>query len=131
MAQVQAQAVRLDQVAVPKPELTQQIYKYGIWAGFLFLLVWVFVPAEIHRFPELMGGAANLADLMGGFAEPNFRYWRNYMELIFETVQMAIWGSFLSVILSVPFGLMSSNNIAPAWPSASRPSIDGRLPRHQ
>jgi phosphonate transport system permease protein len=31
------------------------------------------------------------------------------------TVQIAIWGTVLAVILAVPFGLLSSNNIAPVW----------------
>jgi phosphonate transport system permease protein len=30
-------------------------------------------------------------------------------------VQIAIWGTFLAVILGVPFGLLSSSNIAPVW----------------
>ncbi len=115
MAQVQAQALSLDQIRVPKPELTQEIYKYGIWGGFILLLVWAFFPAEMHRIPELWTNAGNMASLMGDFAEPSFRYWRNYMELMLETVQMAIWGSFLSVVLSVPLGLLSSENLAPGW----------------
>src|SRR3546814_17359676 len=32
-----------------------------------------------------------------------------------ETVQIALWGSALSIVVGVPCGLLSSNNIAPAW----------------
>lgn len=102
-------------ITVPRPDLSNRIYGWIIWAGFAVMLIWSFVPAEIHRLTELATGASNMAELMGDFASPSFRYWRDWTELMIETVQMAIWGSLLSVILGVPFGLMSSANVVPAW----------------
>src|SRR3546814_9130926 len=32
-----------------------------------------------------------------------------------ETVQIALWGSVLSIVVGVPCGLLCSNNIAPVW----------------
>ena len=109
-----ADAARPD-IAVPRPDLSRRIYGWIIWGGFAAMLVWSFVPAEMHRLPELVTGAGNMAEMMGDFAEPSFRYWRDWTGLMLETVQMAIWGSLLSVILAVPFGLMSSANVVPAW----------------
>jgi len=105
----------LDDIEVPKPDFTQQVYKWGIWIGFFLALIWGFAPAEMNRIPELWTGAANMKELMADFVEPSFRYWRQYLELMLETVQMAIWGSFLSVVLAVPLGLLSSENMAPNW----------------
>jgi phosphonate transport system permease protein len=102
-------------IAVPGPDLSRRIYGWIIWGGFALMLLWSFVPAEMHRLGELVTGASNMAEMMSDFASPNFRYWRDWTELMLETVQMAIWGSLLSVILGVPFGLMSSANVAPAW----------------
>jgi len=109
-----ADAIRPD-IAVPRPDLSRRIYGWIIWGGFALMLVWSFVPAEMHRMPELVTGAGNMAEMMGDFASPSFRYWRDWTELMLETVQMAIWGSLLSVILAVPFGLMSSANVVPVW----------------
>ena len=109
-----ADAARPD-IAIPRPDLSRRIYGWIIWGGFALMLVWSFVPAEMHRLPELITGAENMAEMMGDFASPSFRYWRDWTELMLETVQMAIWGSLLSVILAVPFGLMSSANVVPAW----------------
>ncbi|OUW71426.1 MAG: phosphonate ABC transporter, permease protein PhnE [Rickettsiales bacterium TMED211] len=110
-----AQTMNLNQVTVPKPELTQELYKWGIWGVFLVSLLWSFFPAEMNRIPELWTGAENMRELAKDFSKPDFRYWHQYSELMLETVQMAIWGSFLSVVAAVPFGLLSADNIAPKW----------------
>ena len=101
--------------AVPKPELSQRIYGWVIWGTLALTLGWAFFPAEINRMVELWTGAENMATMASDFSEPSFRYWRQYFDLMLETVQMAVWGSFLSILLSVPFGLLSSANITPAW----------------
>lgn len=110
-----AERVNIDDVSVPKPELIQELYKWGIWGAFLVTLVWSFIPAEMNRVPELWTSSENMTSLIKDFAEPSFRYWRQYFELMLETVQMAVWGSFISVVLAVPFGLLSADNIAPNW----------------
>ncbi len=115
MQQAHVHSIGFQQVELPKPELTQEIYKWAIWGGFFLLLIWSFVPAEMHRVTELWTNADNMATLLSEFVEPSFRYWRQYLELMLETVQMAVWGSFLSVVFAVPFGLLSSENIAPNW----------------
>lgn len=101
--------------AIPRPPLSAQIYSAIVWGALVLILAWSFFPAEMDRLPELIDGADNMATLMGDFAEPSFRYWRDYLELMLETVQMAVWGSILAVILSVPFALLSSTNLVPWW----------------
>ena len=86
-----------------------------LWGAFIGLCVWSFVPADMHRVGEVLFGSDNMALLLSDFLEPNFRYWRSYLELMLESVQMAVWGSVLSVLLGAPFGLLSSTNLAPAW----------------
>ena len=102
-------------VAVPRPELSRRIYGWVIWGGFALMLAWSFAPAEMHRLTELVTGAANMAEMMGEFADPSFRYWRDWLGLMLETVQMAIWGTLLAVLLGVPFGLLSAANVVPGW----------------
>ena len=31
------------------------------------------------------------------------------------TLQIAVWGTALAVVLSIPFGLMSAENLVPWW----------------
>lgn len=107
--------LKAQEIAVPRPDFSRLVYTWIIWSGFILMLAWSFVPAEMHRLTEVVTGAENMAVIMGDFAHPSFRYWRDWMGLMVETVQMAIWGSLLSMILAVPFGLMSSANVVPAW----------------
>ena len=37
------------------------------------------------------------------------------MPQMIVTVQIAIWGTFISVIAAIPFGLLSARNVAPSW----------------
>ncbi|MEJ8474338.1 phosphonate ABC transporter, permease protein PhnE [Roseibium algae] len=103
------------EIPVPGRNRQEQVFDLLIWVGLIAMLVWSFKPAEMNRLGDVLTGGGNMAMLLEDFMVPNFRYWRSYMELMLETVQMAVWGSALSVFLAVPFGLLSSSNIAPSW----------------
>ncbi|MEL6575124.1 MAG: phosphonate ABC transporter, permease protein PhnE [Pseudomonadota bacterium] len=105
----------LDDIEVPGRTTKEKTFDALLWGSFLVLLVWSFVPSDMNRFGEVFFGSDNMALLLADFFEPNFRYWKSYLELMLESVQMAVWGSFLSVVLAVPFGLLSSTNLAPSW----------------
>lgn len=105
----------LDQIEVPGRGRQEQVFDVIVWGGLIVLLVWSFVPAEMNRVGDLWSFGGNMGMLLVDFLEPNFRYWRTYLDLMLETVQMAVWGSFLSVVFAIPFGLMSSANVAPGW----------------
>ncbi|MEL6479462.1 MAG: phosphonate ABC transporter, permease protein PhnE [Pseudomonadota bacterium] len=111
----QTDQLPLDQIDVPGRSLQDQVFDVLIWGGMIVLLVWSFLPAEMDRLGELWSSSSNMGILMADFFEPNFRYWRSYLDLMLETVNMAVWGSFISAVLAVPFGLMSATNLAPAW----------------
>ena len=107
--------LRLQDVSVPGRTQKEKIFDWLLWGALFVMLAWSFVPADMHRMGEVLSGGGNMALLLGDFLEPNFRYWRSYLELMMETIQMAVWGSVLSVILGIPFGLMSSSNLVPTW----------------
>ncbi|MEO9903359.1 phosphonate ABC transporter, permease protein PhnE [Nisaea sp.] len=112
---VSASRLDLKNTEIPGRTRREQMFDYLLWGSFLVMLVWSFVPADMNRFGEVLTGGGNMAMLLEDFLEPNFRYWRSYLDLMLETVQMAVWGSFLSVVCAVPFGLMSSSNLSPSW----------------
>jgi phosphonate transport system permease protein len=49
------------------------------------------------------------------FFPPNFRDWKLYASELLVTIQIAVWGTALALVFSVPFGLLSASNIVPAW----------------
>lgn len=79
------------------------------------LLAWSFDPADMENAPRLITDADNMGKYASGFLSPNFHDWRFYVSELIVTVQIALWGTFLAVVLGIPFALLSSNNIAPFW----------------
>lgn len=59
--------------------------------------------------------SANMAEYAAGFFPPSFKDWRIYASEMLVTLQIAVWGTFLAILCAIPFGLLSSNNIAPVW----------------
>lgn len=78
-------------------------------------LLWSWGPAEMGRWTYLFTDSGNMAEYAAGFLRPDFADWRYYLSEMIVTVQIAIWGTFLSVILSIPFGILSAGNMAPWW----------------
>jgi len=58
---------------------------------------------------------ANMLGYAKGFVSPDFVNWPDYLRQMVVTVQIAIWGTLLAIVGAVPFGLLSSANIAPVW----------------
>ena len=87
--------------------------------GFLAILVLALAiswgPAEMGRWTYLFTDSGNMAEYASGFLQPDFKDWRFYLEEMIVTIQIALWGTFLAVVLSVPFGILSAHNMVPWW----------------
>lgn len=81
----------------------------------LVLLMLAWKGAEMNRIPFLWTDRANMATYISDFFPPDFRYWRDYIAEMIVTIKIALWGTFLAIVFSIPFGLMCSENIAPWW----------------
>jgi len=64
---------------------------------------------------DLVSQSSNMATYAADFFPPNFRDWRMYLDEMLVTIQIAIWGTFLAIVVAVPLGLLCSANIVPAW----------------
>ena len=95
------------------------------WSGFagkgavalvLAVLLGVsYYPAEVNNWTYLFTDAGNMALFISDFLRPDFTDLGFFVVKMVETVQIALWGSALSIVVGVPCGLLSSNNIAPVW----------------
>ena len=112
-------------MAVPSPQALQVIgqrereRRHGLvwylgWGLALGFLAWAWRGAEIRPL-DLWKDAGNIATYGRDFFPPNFRDWRLYVQEMVVTLQIAVWGTLLAVVIAVPMGLLSSANIAPAW----------------
>jgi len=56
-----------------------------------------------------------MAKYASEFFPPNFSQWRFYVQEMVVTLQIALWGTALSVLTAIPLSLMASSNIVPSW----------------
>lgn len=79
-----------------------------------FALAWSWKGAEMDP-GMLIHERQHIWTHFNDYIPPNFEEWRLYLEEMMVTLKIAIWGTFLAVVLSIPFGVMSSENIVPTW----------------
>ena len=98
----------------PEIDYRKRIIRFVMLGLFVLVLAWSWKGAEMNPF-VLVRDSGNMAVFSKGFFPPDFTEWRQYVKEMIVTIQIAIWGTVLSVLCSVPFGLLSSSNIAPPW----------------
>jgi len=79
------------------------------------VLAIAYYPAEIFNWISLFTDAQNMATFAADFMEPNFEDWRIFLDKMLETIYIALWGTFLSIIFGAPLAILSSSNVAPWW----------------
>lgn len=99
----------------PQRLLSDRLIDAAVWGGLFGLLVWSFWPAEVFKLPLLAENADRMGEYVGGFVQLDWGDWRTYVNQTMVTVQIALWGTFIAVILAIPFGLLGARNIAPVW----------------
>lgn len=99
--------------APPVRPLGQRVFDLLLWGGLALLLIVSFGPAEIGKLPQLFSNSENMRQYGREFVRPDWAYWRLYVAQMWLTVQMAMWGTFLAVLLAVPLGLLAARNISP------------------
>lgn len=101
--------------ALPPRDWSRTLYSAAVWTALILVLAWSWAPAEMYRWVSLISDAQNMADYADGFLSPNFGNLGFYIEEMLLTVQIAVWGSVLAVVAAIPFGILSSSNMAPPW----------------
>ncbi|WP_420392943.1 phosphonate ABC transporter, permease protein PhnE [Acuticoccus sp.] len=87
----------------------------ALWVALAGLLAWSWYPAEMDRWTFLITDFDNMRQYGAEFTEPDFSDWGYYAREMLVTVQIALWGTVLAVVFSVPFGILSSHNMVPWW----------------
>ncbi|RBP65704.1 phosphonate transport system permease protein [Brevibacterium sanguinis] len=78
------------------------------------ILLWSFVGAEFD-FAELSAGAVNMGDFLSQMFPPTWDKLPTIVELLVETLQMAIVGTVLGAVLSLIVAFGAASTIAPKW----------------
>ncbi len=64
---------------------------------------------------DLVKYSGNIVALARDFFPPDFSNWRDALDEMVLTIQIAIWGTGLAIVCAIPCGLMCASNVAPWW----------------
>lgn len=105
----------LSRIVVPQHSLMER-WRIPLAAlTVVLLLAWSWGPVEMSKSTSLVTDWRNMVDLLSGFMKPNFRDWKVFVAAMIETVQIAIWGTALAVLIGAPFSILASSNVCPVW----------------
>jgi len=85
-----------------------------VWGVLIALLAGSWKGADMRPL-DLFRDAGNMGEYARGFFPPDFSDWRHYVEEMVVTLQIAVWGTALAILGSVPLALLASDNITPWW----------------
>ncbi len=106
------------EAAVPPPPVRPwraRATDAGVWTLVVVLLLLSVGPVELRRFPLLLSNSGNMRALGSSFLHPDFAMWRTYVAQMWLTLQIALWGTALAILIAAPLGLMAARNVAPPW----------------
>ncbi len=99
---------------LPPRDLKRGVTSLIGWGLFFLVLMWSWEGAEMRPL-DLFIYAGNMSEFAAGFFPPDFHEWPTFLEQMLITVQIAVWGTVLSVICAIPCGVLSAENVAPWW----------------
>ncbi|MGB6103659.1 MAG: phosphonate ABC transporter, permease protein PhnE [Pusillimonas sp.] len=101
--------------AVPSHQAPRRSWSQWLaWCALAVILAWSWEGAEMNP-AMLWRDADNMRVFLADFFPPDFRHWRLYLDEMLVTVQIAVWGTALAIVCSIPLGILCSENIAPWW----------------
>lgn len=101
--------------APPSKSLGARALDILIWGGVAVLLLVSIEAVDLGNISRLFTNSANMKSFAVDLMQPNFDDWELFVSKMWETVQIALWGTFLAIFLGVPMGLAAARNIAPVW----------------
>jgi len=84
----------------------------AITAGAVLVMWWAAVGSQVS-FVELVKGFPWIADYLGRMFPPNWEFAQKLVKPAIETVQIALWGTLLAIVLAIPVCFFAARNISP------------------
>ena len=99
----------------PRRSLVQRLPDILIWGVVLVILLASIGPVDIGHFGKLFSNAENMREFGADFMRPKWDLLSLYVHQMILTIQIAMWGTALAVVIAVPFGLACARNVSPVW----------------
>src|SRR6185437_10492986 len=99
----------------PRRSLLQRLPDILIWGVVVAILLASFGSVDIGHFGKLFSNAENMREFGADFMKPKWDLLPLYVHQMILTIQIAMWGTALAVVIAVPFGLACARNVSPVW----------------
>jgi len=101
--------------APPSASFASRMVDLLLWGGIALALGLSFQAVDIDNLPRLFSGSTSAGELAGALLSPDFSRWQLFLEKMLQTVQIALWGTFLALFLAIPLSFMAARNVSPPW----------------
>lgn len=99
----------------PSKSLGAWVLDVLVWGGVAAVLIYSIEAVNLADLGNLFSNSENTRNFASQLLQPDFTDWKLFVEKMWETIQIALWGTFLAIFLAVPMGLAAARNVAPAW----------------
>ena len=82
---------------------------------FFSILTFIIKDLEIDFIKLISDSSKYFGDILSRMLPPDFSNLSELIFAMFETVEIAVLGTFIAIVLSIPLGLFSARNLAPNY----------------
>ena len=86
-----------------------------VWGGIAVVLIGSFDAVDLKNVTRIITNSQDISTFAQELTKPDFSNWKLLVGQMWQTIQIALWGTFIAVFLAIPLGLLAARNIAPAW----------------
>ena len=107
----------LDSVQNSSKRLSKYLRPQWPWRTYTFIIVFfiiytaIFIDLEIDLKELISNGSKYLVDVIGRMLPPDFSNFKLLLFSMLETIEIAMMGTLLAILLSIPLALLSARNI--------------------
>ncbi len=108
----------IEPTAIPAPpakSMASWALDILVWGGIAIVLIYSIGDVDLGNLSRLVTNAESVQRFASELLRPDFTNIGLYVSQMWLTVQIAMWGTGLAVLLAIPFGLVCSRNISPPW----------------
>ena len=104
----------IDYTDYPRPSLRDSLLRAGGMLLLVLLLAWALAGSDF-RLAKFIVGLPRLVDFFGRMVPPDLSVTQTVVAATAETIQIAFFGTFLSMVASFFLGLFAAVNLTPRW----------------
>jgi phosphonate transport system permease protein len=102
---------------LPPPEkpFASRLVDLAVFGGVVALLALSVQAVELRRLPLVLANSDKIGRFAAGFLRPDFTQWRLFVVQMMVTLQIALWGTAVAILIAIPLGVAAARNVAPFW----------------